>query len=100
MFSYGVVLIERPLDEGLSRVETIALFDMLHGTYGIPIEIVAQHSSAMGFINVEDADLMNYDYSALEELVTSVLNDMENEREDCHYILTTKQGDIDIFLTR
>lgn len=99
--TYGVALIEKPLDEGLTRSEVNDLFDMLHGVDAIPIEIQAENSAAMGFINLTDAEFMNYDYTALTELVASILNDMEKENQDCHYILPVSGfGDIDIWLSR
>ncbi len=99
--TYGVALKEKPLDEGLDRWEVIELFDKLHGASGIPFEVQAENSVAMGFINRLDAEFMNYDYTKVEELVRRVLNDMQYESPDCRYSVHFKNvGDIDIWLSR
>ena len=100
-YTRGVALIEKPLDEGLTRGEVADLFDLLHGTSGIPIEIQAEHSTAMGFINLTDAEAMNYDYTALKELLAPIMNDMSKEKPDCSYTLDLPGiGEIDIWMSR
>ena len=97
---YNIVLKEKPLDEGLSQEEVIDLMDLLSGRDMIPIEIQANNSSAMGFINLTDAEFMNYDYSGLIQEVRRILNDMENEREDCTYYVKNNCGESSMYLSR
>ena len=100
-YTRGVALIEKPLDEGLTRGEVADLFDLLHGTSGIPIEIQAEHSTAMGFINLTDAEAMNYDYTALKELLVPIMNDMDKESPDHNYSRDVPGiGAIDIWMSR
>lgn len=97
---YNIVLKEKPLDAGLTRSELCDLFDMLTGIEAIPIEIQGEFSTAIGFINLYDAELENYDYSALENLIRGILNDMERESKTCEYPWNTEHGSHTIWLSR
>jgi hypothetical protein len=97
---YNIALLEKPLDEGLSKSEVMNLFDMLSGVNAIPIEIQGEHSTAMGFINLTDAEFMNYDYTKLEDFVKSVLNDMNNENDNCEYEVENNCGYSTLYLSR
>lgn len=81
---YDVVLTERPHDNGLTKSEIIDLIDMTIGGV-IPLDIVGDYSSAMGFITEDAADVLNYDFDKMNEYVKNIINDMENESEDCTY---------------
>jgi len=59
---FGVALKQKPLDEGLTKYEINSLFNMLKGVDAIPIEIQGENASAMGFINLADAEFLNYEY--------------------------------------
>ena len=98
---FAAALIEKPIDEGLTRSEITDLYDMLAGTEAIPIEICNPNgnSAAMGFITVQDADNLDYRYdqdSEIGQFIASILNDMNKESEDCCY----KFGTMDIWLSR
>ena len=97
---YNIVLKEKPLDEGLNKSEVMDLYDLLSGTDAIPIEIQGECATAMGFINLTDAEFMNYDYTELENVVKSVLNDMNNENPDCEYEVEHEHGISTIYLSR
>ena len=98
---FGVVLKEKPLDEGLTRSEVMDLFDILSGVEAIPIEIQGDvNSTAMGFINLTDADWMDYDYSKLEDVVKNILNDMNNEKDPPIYECPNNNGVTTIWLSR
>lgn len=81
---YDVVLMERPLDDGLTKNEIFELLEKTDGSI-IPLDIVGDYSSAMGFITLDAADQLNYDFDAISEYVKTIINDMENESEDCTY---------------
>ena len=85
--NYGITLKEKPFDYGLTRQEVVDLFDMLNQTEAYPIELMAMdhECSAMGFIAIDAADQLNYNYSELEKFVANILDDMENESDDCRY---------------
>ncbi len=97
---YNIALLEKPLDEGLTKAEVIDLFDMLSGTSAIPIEIQAENSVAMGFINLTDAEFLNYDYTGLTNKVRAILNDMDLENEGCSYEIENGHGHSTIYLSR
>ena len=98
---YGVALRETPHDRGLTQTDAADLISMLHGLEGIPIEIQAENSTAMGFINMTDAEFMNYDYKLLTEFVQEILNDMNKETPDCSYEMELPGvGTIDIWISR
>lgn len=83
--TFGVALIEKPLDEGINITDAIELFHKLHGVEAIPIEIEAEFSSAMGWINLTDAEILNYDTSNLKEFIRYILEDMERETTTGEY---------------
>ena len=111
---YGVALVEKPAEEGMSFAEMEKLFDMIAvgdgedterdafgarvSTEVYPVELEAKEheSSAMGFISVDAAEKLGYDYGALRDYVASILDDMDKENPDGYYSF---EG-IDIFLTR
>lgn len=87
--TFGIALIEKPGNEGLTRSDVIDLFDMLNGDEVYPIEIMAveHESSAMGFISPDAAESLDYDYekSGLNAFIAGVLDDMEKESGNCTY---------------
>lgn len=86
---FGIVLREKEFVSGLTRNDVTDLFDMLDNVEAYPIELLAREheSSAMGFITPEVAELLDYDYdeSGLHDFIASILDDMENESDDCTY---------------
>lgn len=86
--------------DGLIRNEAIDLIDMLSGKEFFPIEIEAKYheSTAMGFITRDFADKLNFDYegSGLNAFIANILDDMNNEHDDCIYTFK----DCHIWLTR
>lgn len=97
---YNIALLEKPLDEGLSKSEVMDLFDMLSGAHAIPIEIQGENSAAMGFINLTDAEFMDYKYDELERVVKEILNDMNKENPDCEYEVNNNCGYSTMYLSR
>lgn len=97
---FSLVLHEKQADTGMIRSEAIDLIDMLSDGEFLPIEIEAkQHESiAVGFITFEFADKLNFDYegSGLNKFIANILDDMDNEREDCIYDFADEK----IWLTR
>lgn len=101
MSNFSLILHEKPVDSGLVRSEAIDMIDMLpEEEEFLPIEIEAkQHEScAMGFIAMGFADKLDYDYNAsgLVDFIANILDDMNNEREDCTYEFAGEK----IWLTR
>lgn len=97
---FGVVLREKESNDGLDRNDVIDLFDLLDENGGYPIEILAKEheSSAMGFITVDAANALEFDYekSGLNDFIAGILDDMEKESEDCRYEFKS----IEIWLSR
>ena len=101
--TYGLCLMERPLDEGLTAKESDLLFNHLHGIKGIPIEIQAAHSSAMGWINLTDAEILDYDYddsSKIANFIREILEDTNKENSDGSYTFDNGYNEIDILILR
>jgi hypothetical protein len=101
MSNFSLILHEKQVDGGLVRSEAIDMIDMLpSGEEFLPIEIEAkQHESiAIGFILRVFADELDYDYksSGLVNFIANILDDMNNERDDCTYEFAGRK----IWLTR
>lgn len=97
---FALVLHEKPAYDGMTRTEAIDLIDMLGDHEFLPIEIEAKshESTAVGFINMDFADKLNFDYagSGLNAFIANILDDMDNEHDDCIYTFK----DCRIWLTR
>lgn len=95
--SYGVVLKEKEFCDGLTINDVTELFNLLDDSKAYPIEIFAnEHEcSAMGFISINGADTIGYDYTAtnvvnsygkeLHNFIANILDDMDNETENHEY---------------
>ena len=97
---FALVLHEKQTCDGMTRTEAIDLIDMLDDHEFLPIEIEAksQESIAVGFITMAFADKLNFDYagSGLNDFIANILDDMDNEHDDCIYTFK----DCRIWLTR
>lgn len=97
---FALVLHEKPTCDGMTRTEAIDLIDMLGDHEFLPIEIEAKfhESIAVGFITMDFADKLNFDYegSGLNAFIANILDDMDNEHDDCIYTFK----DCKIWLTR
>lgn len=89
MLDFGIALKQKVSTEGLNRSEIMDLYDMLAGVQVFPIELEAYCSecSAMGFISVDAAEMLDYDYEAsgLHNYIASVLDDVNLETENFEY---------------
>lgn len=97
---FALVLHEKPIYDGMTHTEAIDLIDMLGDHEFLPIEIEAKfhESIAVGFITMDFADKVNFDYegSGLNAFIANILDDMDNEHDDCIYTFK----DCKIWLTR
>lgn len=97
---FALVLHEKPTYDGMTRTEAIDLIDMLGNHEFLPIEIETkfQESIAVGFITMDFADKLNFDYasSGLDAFIANILDDMDNEHDDCIYMFKNCR----IWLTR
>lgn len=86
---YDMVLIEKPIEEGLCRSDILKMLDNLKTDDLYPIEIDNKRgeSVAMGFITSGYADTFNYDYAMLNEYIGDILADMELETQSHEYVL-------------
>ena len=86
---FDIVLKEKPFEYGLVKSEIVDLLDMCNNPEVYPIELEARdhECSAMGFISVDAADQLDFDYetSGLHDFIANILDDMDNENEDCIY---------------
>lgn len=106
ILNYGIALLEKECVSGLDLRDITLLYgligDIHHNgrdeVYPIELEAKCVESSAMGFISKVAAEALDYDYegSGLHDFISLILDDMNNEREDKHYVF---KG-IDIYLSR
>lgn len=97
---YEIALFKRYCDSGLTKPDIIFLVNKLGDNKEVlPIEFYSKENEyvAVGFITVDAAWKLDYDYekSGLLGYISSILEDMDNEHIDNHYIF----NDIDIFLS-
>lgn len=89
MLDFGIALKQKSGTEGLTRNEIVDLYDMLAGKQVFPLELEAHcaECSAMGFISVDAAEILDYDYekSSLHDYIASILEDINLEDEDSEY---------------
>ena len=98
---FEIALIEKPGWEGLSKSEVMDLYDMLSRPEAFLVEIddIDGNSAAMGFITPQAAEELDYMYdqdSELGQFISSILNDINNESEDCTYVFK----DLRIWMSR
>lgn len=102
--TFGIALKEKPFTEGLRRSEIMDLYDMLGGEEVYPIELEArmQECSAMGFITVDAARELDFDYesSGLHDFIAAVLDDMTQESEDSIYHFEGVNEGVNIWMSR
>lgn len=77
--------VQKPLDEGITVEEITELVSKLECEQVIPIEVQANSSCAIGFISLDAAEELNYDYDNLIRSVSEVIEDMDNETEYGNY---------------
>lgn len=95
MKNYDIVLKEKPLDEGLTKSEICDLLDMIGDNEVIPVEYQGEYSSAMGFISINKAAEIDYEYGDISypsHFIQDILNDMKNENDTCEYECGTKNS--------
>lgn len=99
---FDIVLIETPVDTGLTRSQVIDIIDMIGEDEFLPITINNPNmaSDATGFIAYSVADLLNFDYSSIEEYMQPILEDVTKESESNAYTYSYANQDISIFLSR
>jgi len=98
---FEIALIEKPIGEGLTKLEVMDLYDMLSTSEAFPVDIgdVNGNSSAMGFITPQAAEDLRYEYgqdSELGQFISSILDDMDKESEDSTYVFK----DLRIWMSR
>ena len=95
---YDVFLIEKPLDEALTKEEIMDAMDSMNTTSYIPLEIEAiyHESSALGFLSSEAMDKLDGDTSSLKKFISSILDDMNLETDVGEYSFE----ELKIFMSR
>lgn len=77
--------VQKSLDEGITIEEITELVGRLECEQVIPIEVQANSSCAIGFISLDAAEELDYDYDNLIRNVSEVIEDMDNETEYGNY---------------
>lgn len=85
MTAYDIVMVEKPLEDGLKKEEIIKISGLLRGESFLPLEVIADFSAAMGYVSQDVAEACEYDMSVIEDYVIRVLNDVSLE-ESCEYV--------------
>lgn len=97
----NVALREKPHDEGLTLPEVTELYQMLSdGTEAVPVEFQGEYSTAMGFIDIETADRMDYIYTELNGYVKEILDDMDMESPDGRYMFAHGSETVSLLIKR
>ena len=100
---YNIVLLGKPIDEGLSIDEVVCMYRMLSSTEALPVDIQVRDGyciRVLGFIAQYDAELMSYDYSLLEGKVKEIIGDMGKEHLRREYEIEHKDGISTMFISR
>ena len=109
-----MALIEKPIDESLTKEEIFDLLEMIDDTQFVPVEIDGINSIAQGFMSNKIANLLDIgdyvdpkDYEELEPGlicnagVSEILNDMGLESETGYYTYNMIHGNkMTIYLSR
>ena len=88
--AFDVALWEKPGCLGLTKADTLSLFELLKADEAYPMEISQSDgdSTAMGFITAEAAERLQYEYdenSGLGQFLSGILGDMDLETPDHIY---------------
>ena len=96
--AFDIVLVERYGENGLTKADTMDLYDLLKGEEAYPIEIENSRgdSSVMGFLSVEAAKELEYEEAGLRDYVRKILSGEIAEDPDGNYIY---QG-LDLYVAR
>lgn len=83
---FEICLIEIPDGFGMAKNDAIRLIDRMTDGELLPMKCHARKKDtvAIGFIKIEFAKLLNYDYAALENFVASIL-DSSVPSDECAY---------------
>lgn len=88
MINFDVFLIRKYGTKGLTKAETMDIFNSLNGEEAYPIEVYNPNgeNSAMGFITREGAAKIDYSYHGIDddglyEFIAKVLIDMDEDDE-------------------
>ncbi len=89
--SFDIALLQKPCEDGLTKTESMDLYDMLSDSEALPIDLCSTNgnSSALGFITLQAAEKLNYklsEYSELGRYIVSVLDDIYKESAKGCYV--------------
>ena len=91
MAKFGIVLKEKPGEDGLNKQDVAELLGMLEDDDEFyPVEFMAkcQESCAMGFITTDTANELDFEYgedSDVRDFIANILDDMDLETENGEY---------------
>lgn len=81
--TYDAVLIQKPLDTGLTLTDVNCILQALNPTHDetmIPIEVCGEQAAALGFISCDALDAtLDFDTKPFADAVSAVLNDKSLE---------------------
>ncbi len=95
---YDVVVLQT--ENGLNVNSFKALLDMVDGEEIIPIDLEAHNveCTAIGVISTKAAEKLEYDYEALRDYLSMIMEDVEKESPDNQYSFHTRISSIPEFL--
>ena len=70
------------------------------GTEAVPVEFQGEYSTAMGFIDIETADRMDYISTELNGYVKKILDDMDMESPDGRYMFAHGGETVSLLIKR
>lgn len=92
--TFDMALIEKTLDEGLTREDITELSDRIGDTQVIPIKIQSEYSAAMGFISQKAMERMRCDLWEITECVKLILESMTPDDNDNRYEYRHSDGNV------
>lgn len=84
MGTFDIVFKKKKTCNGMTIEDADFLFKSLAQLEAYPMEIIAKDAkaSAMGFISIKAANVLNYKYTELQKFVENILNETKNEKEN------------------
>ena len=93
MNKFDIALKQMPVEDGITKSDIIELLDIMKSEEVLPLDIDGENACAVGFLTIETADAINFNYHELIEFIRNILNDVDNESEDESYEFKTSNGE-------
>ena len=79
--SYDAVFVVKPLDDGMNKKDIRGLLELIDDVRVIPLEVQGESGAAMGFLSLDFAEMMDYDYvdsSEFQDIIKKPIDEMQS----------------------